>query len=61
MELFLLANDGTLSHPLRKALIKECFLGLNDFFVTEANEYIYESDYKKIIAIYAKSIYDLTK
>ncbi len=27
----------------------------------QANEYIYESDYKKIIAIYAKSIYDLTK
>ena len=27
----------------------------------QANEYIYESDYKKIIAIYAKSIYDLTR
>ncbi len=27
----------------------------------QANEYIYESDYKKILAIYAKAIYDLTK
>lgn len=27
----------------------------------QAGEYIYESDYKKIIAIYAKSIYDLCK
>ena len=27
----------------------------------QANEYIYESDYKLVLAIYAKAIYDLTK
>lgn len=54
-------GGGTYAKFMNKAVaFGPQFVGREDVD-HQANEYIYESDYKKIIAIYAKSIYDLTK